>query len=119
MTRLFWLFISLLFAQSACAHKPSDSYLTVRVDGAVINGQWDISLRDLDFAIGLDANGDAQITWGEVRAKQSEIAAYAMARLSLSSGEKTCPLTVTEHLIDDHTDGAYAVLRFAAQCDVG
>ena len=45
-----------LVAMPTIAHKPSDSYLTLRVDGATISGQWDIALRDLDFAIGLDAN---------------------------------------------------------------
>ena len=40
-------------ASPAKAHKPSDSYLTLRVDGQAIEGQWDIALRDLDFAIAI------------------------------------------------------------------
>jgi hypothetical protein len=116
MKRLLLILLGFLFLQSAHAHKPSDSYLTLRANGATVDGQWDIALRDLDFAIGLDTNGDAQITWGEVRARQAEIDAYAMARLQLTSGGRPCPTEVAEHLIDDHTDGAYAVLRFKAQC---
>jgi hypothetical protein len=116
MRRLLLILFCSLFLQSAYAHKPSDSYLTLRVSGSTINGQWDIALRDLDFAIGLDTDGDAQITWGEVRARQAEIDAYAMAHLQLASDGKTCPIQVVGHLIDDHTDGAYAVLRFGAQC---
>ena len=116
MMRLFVLICGLCLAFSASAHKPSDSYLTLRVTGEAVAGQWDIALRDLDFAIGLDANGDAQITWGEVRAKQNEIAAYALSRLSLSTAGQACPARVTEYLIDDHTDGAYVVMRFAALC---
>lgn len=114
--RILLLCIGFLLAWSAHAHKPSDSYLTLSVSGGTINGQWDIALRDLDFAIGLDTNGDAAITWGEVRARHKEIAAYALSRLDISSGGKTCPTQVLEHLIDDHTDGAYAVLRFQAEC---
>ena len=116
MKQFLILCIALLYAVSAAAHKPSDSYLSLAVNDNAVSGQWDIALRDLDFAIGLDANGDAEITWGEVRAKHAEIAAYAMSRLQLSSQGKACPLQVSEHLIDDHTDGAYAVLRFKAQC---
>jgi hypothetical protein len=116
MKRLLLLWIGLLCSLSAYAHKPSDSYLTLNVDGRTIAGQWDIALRDLDFAIGLDSNGDAEITWGEVRAKHAEIAAYAMARLQLSAAEQACPSRVTEQLVDDHTDGAYAVLRFRGEC---
>ena len=98
------------------AHKPSDSYLTLRVDGERIEGQWDIALRDLDFALGLDADGDGDITWGEVKAKHAEIAAYALSRLRLGPSNAPCPTQVSERLIDDHSDGAYAVLRFVATC---
>jgi hypothetical protein len=116
MTRFIFFIFSLCLSWSAAAHKPSDSYLTLHVAGASVTGQWDIALRDLDFALGLDANGDAQITWGEVRAKQQEIAAYALSRLSLKSDGEVCPTRVTEYLIDDHTDGAYFVMRFSASC---
>ncbi|MFT5587973.1 MAG: hypothetical protein ACI9ZF_000128 [Bradyrhizobium sp.] len=116
MKRLFLFGLFCFFSFSAQAHKPSDSYLNFSVEGKSINGQWDIALRDLDFALGLDANGDAAITWGEVKAKQTEIDAYAMARLNLQSDGQSCPATVTGHLVDDHTDGAYVVLLFQAQC---
>ncbi len=116
MKRIIILMVCCFYSLVAHAHKPSDSYLTLSVEGNVIAGQWDIALRDLDFAIGLDTNGDGAITWGEVRAKHAEINAYAMSRLQLSTEGKACPALVTEHLIDDHTDGAYAVLRFKAEC---
>jgi hypothetical protein len=105
-----------LCAPLTFAHKPSDAYLTLGRDGAALTGQWDIALRDLDAAIGLDANGDGDITWGEVRVKQPAITAYALARLSVSSDRTTCALDVTQHRIDRHTDGAYAVLTLAGAC---
>jgi hypothetical protein len=105
-----------LAAAPAFAHKPSDSYLALQIDGPRIEGQWDIALRDLDFAIGLDANADGEITWGELRARHAEIAAYALARLALRSEGSPCPARATAHLVDNHSDGAYAVLRFVALC---
>lgn len=119
MKRIFSVVLVLfltLVAQIAYAHKPSDSYLSLKLDGNKIAGQWDIALRDLDFALGLDANADGQITWGEVRSKHQEITAYALSRLQIRHAEQVCPNLIQEHLIDDHTDGAYAVLRFSAQC---
>jgi hypothetical protein len=62
--------LAFLFAAAAQAHKPSDSYLALSVDGTALRGQWDIALRDLEFAIGLDADGNGEITWGELKARQ-------------------------------------------------
>ena len=113
-----WLALLLLSASFAAqAHKPSDSYLHLKIDGTRVAGQWDIALRDLEQAIGLDANGDGQITWGEVKAQHTGIAAYALARLSFAGDGRNCPLRVTGHQIDHHSDGAYEVLRFGADCE--
>lgn len=101
---------------SAHAHKPSDSYLSLSVKENAVAGQWDIALRDLDFAIGLDTNADGAITWGELRSRQTEIEAYALSRLQLSSAGSPCPVQQGPLLVDNHTDGAYAVLQFQAQC---
>jgi hypothetical protein len=109
-------FVLALLTAPACAHKASDAYLTLERSGQELRGQWDIALRDLDNALGLDENGDGDITWGEVRARQRDIAAYALAHLKVSSADKPCALQATGQLIDSHTDGAYAVLTFAGQC---
>ena len=103
-------------ALSAAAHKASDSYLELEVDGTGIAGQWDIALRDLERAIGLDADGNGAVTWGELRARHAAIADYVLARLQLAAGGLTCPLRPLGQLVDRHSDGAYAVLRFAAEC---
>jgi hypothetical protein len=107
-----------LLAAPAAAHKASDSYLVLAVKGQEVSGQWDIALRDIDFAIGLDSNGDGDITWSEVRARHADIAAWAMGRLALERGGN-CNLQVTEHLVDSHTDGTYAVLGLKGSCPSG
>ena len=117
-----WLRASLLallcvgMLAPAYAHKPSDSYLTLAVKGERIDGQWDIALRDLDMALNLDQDGDGELTWNELRSQHPQIAAYALARLTLATGEGACPITLHDQLVDNHTDGAYTVLRFSALC---
>lgn len=105
-----------LFSSFAAAHKPSDSYLTLQVVGNQIHGQWDIALRDLDYAIGLDADQNNVINWGELRAQHAAIASYALSRLRLESEHYACTATPETHLVDNHSDGAYEVLRFTALC---
>jgi hypothetical protein len=118
------LLSSLLAAwgSGASAHKPSDSYLTLTLptSGGVLEGQWDIALRDLDFVLGLDENRDGAITWGELKAARSRIADYAFTRLTLEGigrGDRNaCSARLTGLLVDEHVDGRYAVLRFSADC---
>jgi hypothetical protein len=114
--RLLLALFLLAFSCAALAHKPSDSYLILKIDAATMQGQWDITLRDLDFAIGLDGNGNGEISWGELRARHTAIAAYALPRLKIQTEGETCPLRTTEHMVDKHSDGAYAVLKFTAEC---
>lgn len=114
-----WKFLGpllLLLAGSAQAHKPSDSYLSLSLQAGQLSGRWDIALRDLDFAIGLDADGDGKITWAEVRSRHADIAAYASARLGVQADGQPCTLTIGEQLVDEHTDGAYTVMPLALAC---
>ncbi|MBM3836280.1 MAG: HupE/UreJ family protein [Verrucomicrobia bacterium] len=113
----FWLIILTvgLITLPIQAHRPSDSYLTITITNSVLSGQWDLSVRDLEYAIGLDVNDDGDITWGELQERQKAVEAYALSRLELRAGESPLPLRVTDLLVDTHADGAYAVLRLAAE----
>ena len=121
--RLRCLLLSLALlaaAHSARAHLASDSYLRIETDAAgMIGGQWDIALRDLDVAVGLDADQDGAITWGEVQAKQREIEAYAFGHLALAGESFLCWLIPAALMVDYHAGAAYAVLPFTAECPSG
>jgi hypothetical protein len=117
--RLLALAIVLLGAAAvgpARAHKPSDSYLSLSVVDGRISGHWDIALRDLEYAIGLDADGDGTITWGELRARHADIAAYALARLAVQADGEACTLEAGTQQVDEHTDGAYTVIPLSLGC---
>ena len=116
MRRVLFFLVIVLVSLPAAAHKPSDSYLTLRVADPLIEIQWDIALRDLEYALGIDANGDGAITWEELRARHDAISAYALARLAITADGVTCPSSDIEHQVDRHSDGTYAVLRFASVC---
>jgi hypothetical protein len=118
MTRLL-LFVALLIGSlgSAQAHKASDSFLRIGVDQSAIEVRWDIALRDLDFAIGLDSDADGAITWGEVRRAEAAISAHALSRLAIRGDAVDCPLLAVPGLqIAEHSDGRYAVLSLSGRC---
>ena len=113
--KIGFLFFLLLCSQ-AYAHSASSSYLHVKVQGRTLDVQWSIALRDLDYTIGLDSDGDGAITWGELRQHAAAVDAYALARLRLETDGKPCWLGPVTNLTDQLSDGAYAVLRFHATC---
>ena len=105
-----------VWATNASAHKASTSYLQLRVNGTEVSGRWDIALRDLDYALALDTDGDTLLTWGEVRRQQSRIADYALRRLTVRTDQDNCELSVERLQIADHSDGRYASLALAGHC---
>jgi hypothetical protein len=112
------IFLLCLCPALSFAHKPSDSYLSINIQNNQLSGRWDVALRDLDFAMGLDNNDDGAITWGELRSKIAEINQYVFSRLQLNANNKTCSQQQTDIKVDEHTDGKYAVLFFNGNCGV-
>jgi hypothetical protein len=124
-SRVHWVrclaaLLTLILATAAWAHKPSDSYLTLRAgaDTSDITVRWDVALRDLDYVLELDRDGNGELTWGEVRQREADVTRYATARLQLASGDSACRWdTVAPLMLDRHSDGTYAVLSLVARCD--
>ena len=119
MKRCLALLFTLLLATAAWAHKPSDSYLTLRAEAGKgdVTARWDIALRDLDYVMQLDRDNNGELTWGEVRQRTTDIVRVATLKLQLSSGDKACPWESTAPLqLDRHSDGTYAVLTLVAHC---
>ena len=116
--------LMLTWSIASYAHKQSDSYLAiVQPDaGAELDVQWDIALRDLEHVLGLDANADAVITWGELKQRLDAVVGYTSTHLRIDAtnadASRDCPLQFKQLLVDDHVDGKYAVLRFRAGCPV-
>lgn len=111
------LLLLALLCAPALAHKPSDTYLTLRGEGDHIAVRWDVALRDLDYVLQLDRDGNGELTWGEVRQRAPEIEALAIENLRLSSQAQTCTLASSAPLmLDRHSDGTYAVLGLQARC---
>jgi hypothetical protein len=112
---LLWLLLTL--CMPAWAHKPSDSYLTLRTENDAIQVRWDIALRDLDYVLQLDRDGNGELSWGEVRQRQADIEQYATSRLAFASGGQSCTLVTGGPMqLDRHSDGTYAVLSLQAAC---
>ena len=107
----------LLIASAAQAHSGSTAYLQASVDGTGLSLRADYALRDLDDALGIDANDDGQLTWGELQAATPALTTYLAARLQLSGDGSACKLQPGAALqVTQHADGPYAVFHFRGLC---
>lgn len=112
---LISIFTLLFVPLTAFAHKPSDSYLNIQVDDGNLTGRWDIALRDLEVPLGLDRDLDGNLTWGEVVERKSDIFQYALSRLTVSTTADNDALEPGALLLENHSDGVYAVLNFTGR----
>jgi hypothetical protein len=108
------LFVALLALGSgrAQAHKASDAYLQLETGGAGTTLRVDVALRDLDAALDIDADGDARLTWAEVRAAQPAIQRYLLAHVQLAG----CALEPLTQTLERRSDGVYAALVLRSTC---
>jgi HupE / UreJ protein len=102
------------------AHKASDAYLRVQEQGQLLALTWEVALRDLQSLLPMDANDDGRITWGEVKARQTEIEGYMLSHLSVSQGAKAQPCVLRpvsgQAPLTRRADGTYYVLRLSGSC---
>lgn len=104
-----------LLSFSAHAHKVSDSYLRLEWNGARLQGQWSLALHDLELAVGLDANEDGAITWGELKARREAIVAYARKQLQIETDTGALAVEFGPELqVENLLNGTYAVLTLSA-----
>lgn len=109
-------FLLMIASAQAFAHAPGNSYLGMDLTGDRVSARWDIALRDLEYAIGIDVDHDGAITWGEVLAAGPALDQYALRHLRLSVDGDACALSVSQRRISRHADGAYLALDLAGDC---
>lgn len=116
--RRLWVWVSVMcwLPMLALAHKGSDAFLNLSIEDKQIAGYWDIHLRDLQVTVGVDSNGDGNVTWGELSDLQSAIRAYLVARLVLANAGEVCIGGIQDVQVSEHSDGVYARFLWRAQC---
>ena len=110
------LLAALLWAGCAGAHVASNGFLVAGVQGREIAGSVELAVRDVELAVGVDANRDGKVTWGELRAVQPQLARYLQEHLVFTVQKRACALDFATIEVNDRVDGAYAWVPFTAHC---
>ncbi len=108
--------VALTFACSAQAHVASNGFVVVQVTGRDIAGSVEISIRDVELAVGVDADHDGKVTWGELRTAETQVARYIKEHLRFGAQNSACDLTFQPLQVNDRVDGSYTWLPYTARC---
>lgn len=113
-----WVLLSVVcwFPVVVLAHKGSDAFLNLTIEDKQITGYWDIHLRDLQITVGVDNNGDGNVTWGELNDQQLALRNYLAARLVVANEGEVCDLTTEDVQVSEHSDGVYARFPLRPLC---
>ena len=129
-----WLLAFALACSPALAHKGSDAYLDVRQTQAPAGAgnvsdfrfALAVALRDLDLIVPVDANADARVSWGEVRAATPQVLAAlnTLANLEVPPGaasgpQPACRLDWQADGLERRSDGVYFRAVAQARCPAG
>src|SRR5580698_3773266 len=118
MKRIACLFALLLGATAARDHIASNGFLSATVSGDTVTGAIEVAVRDVELAVGVDANRDGKVTWGELRRNESQLDAYVQQHLGLSAHGRACVIALQALEVNDRVDGSYAWLPYTARCPV-
>jgi hypothetical protein len=101
---------------AAFAHISSNGFLSAHLDGREIQGSMEISVRDAELAVGIDANHDGKITWAELRSAQPQLVGYLSDHVTFDVQGRRCAIAFQTLEVNDRVDGHYAWLPFTGRC---
>ena len=113
--RSLLIFVStslLLLSTGASAHQGSEGYVQLQQTATGASLQVDAALRDLDVPLKVDADGNGQLTAGEVKAAWPAIDAYVKSHVQVLG----CELSSNSQTLVTRDDAAYASLGYAVAC---
>lgn len=112
------MLLTLLLAATAQGHVASNGFLVAHVQGSGVGGSLELAVRDVELAVGVDADRDGKVTWGELQGAERRLDAYLTGHLALSAQGQACPVTLQAMQLNERVDGTYVWLPFTAACPV-
>ncbi len=113
----FWLPILLLCCSGlALAHATSDTYIKLELQDTKLTGFWNVALRDLDYVLKLDTDGNRSLSTNELEAGHRRIVKYALSKLEVRSELASCQIKDTDFTPTETSKGAYISIGLTINC---
>lgn len=98
----------------AQAHSPSDVFLSLKFTSTNVTGQWQISARDLQHAVGLDTSDARAIGPQELRLREEAVALDTLPRFKLIVDDIPAAIVILDQETLQRPDGDAFLYRFQA-----
>jgi hypothetical protein len=110
------ILLNFVAARPAEAHGLGMSQLRLQVNGAHLDGQWEIQLRDARRALGLDPQVLGDAGWRDVEGHGEALRTYLTGKLGVSSGGQPCPVELDRAPPEWEPGQEQVLFRLASTC---
>ncbi len=117
LPRLALLCLAGLLPPATAAHSLGEGYIFIDVSDASLSGWVEITLTDLDTAIGIDANGDGKVSEEEMLANMKRIRSYVAGHVSVGDRDREFDLEFTDHELRRVPISPFLILNFETRED--
>ena len=113
-TRIVWfaLLVTLCAYQSVHAHKLGQSYIFLKVYSQEIQGRVEMTMGDLNTALGLDFRTDLSVTRDEIAVHIDAIKAYMLEKISMTSNGVPLDMRPTGYRLLSTSFAQYVLVEF-------
>jgi hypothetical protein len=110
----FWAGVCLSGLETARAHSASTAWIHTSVSNGVVRVDVEMPLRDLDDVLGLDADNDGLLTWGELRRRAQDVERLLRGGLRLVAGAEVLSWKFEGMQVAERLDTPCAAMRLTA-----
>ena len=114
---LFLVWAWVLGIASVTAHSSSDGFLFLNGAPGRLDVRLDLAVRDLDVILPVDADGNGDISWGELRSMETALKGYVDRRLQLAANGRKTDVAWQPLKLARHSDSVYVVLMGQIKAD--
>ena len=112
---LNWLFaVGLLVTvfRPASAHSLGEGYIFIDVSDSSLSGWVEVTLTDLDAALGIDTDGDGKVSEREVISRLERAREYVFGHVGIGDGNRAYELEFTGHEFRNVPLAPYLIMNF-------
>lgn len=117
MQKMLIFFIILFSAAVAVAHSSSESFVSLESNKNQLTGYWQVSVSDLELALGIDADSNGKVTWGELNGRKTALLTYLQSGIQVLQNKQPCPVIVNDILIERKSRGMFAHFPLTITCN--